>query len=76
MNNFLGRISLGKLLGASLLAALLLVSCQQDAATDSVSDILQNDGRFGTLSSLLGEGELQSLAGRLLHDFCADGRGV
>ena len=53
--------NLGKLLGAALLAALILVGCQQDDAAASVAETLRDDGRFDTLSSLLEEGETQSL---------------
>ncbi len=49
-----------RLLSGFTLITLLFVGCQQDDAA-SVTETLQNDGRFGTLSSLLEEGELQSL---------------
>ena len=51
----------GRLLSSFVLLTLLFVGCQQDEAAMSVTETLQNDGRFGTLSSLLGEGDLQSL---------------
>ncbi len=58
----LGKLP-GQLLSAALLAALILVGCQQEETSASVAETLQDDGRFSTLSSLLGEGELQSLQG-------------
>ena len=56
------RITLGKLCGGFVFAVLLLVGCQQNGApSETVDDILNNDGRFSTLNSLMDQEGLQPL---------------